>query len=50
MYIINIILAQTAEIQSGLERFLSCGARKPEHNQKDLLIIVDSEPPPFFMT
>ena len=26
----NIILAQTSEIEEGLGRFLSCGARKPE--------------------
>ena len=26
----SIILAQTPEIEQGLGRFLSCGARKPE--------------------
>ena len=39
-----IILAQTPEIKQGLGRFLSCGARKPEPTQKDLLIIADAEP------
>ena len=47
--IIIIILAQTPEIEHGLGNFLSYGARKPEQFWKDILIIVDSEPPPFFM-
>ena len=37
---IIIILAQTPEIEQGLQRFLSCGARKPELGRT----------PPFFMT
>ena len=45
-----IYLARTPEIGQGLGRILSCGARKPEQTLMDLLIIVDSEPPPFFMT
>ena len=48
--IIIIILAQTPEIEQGLGSFRSCGALKPEQTQKDVLIIVDSDPPPFFMT
>ena len=43
----KIILAQTPEIEQALRRFHSCGARKSEQTQKDLLIIVNSEPPPF---
>ena len=49
MYI-YIYLLQTPEIGQGLGRFLSCGARKTEQTYMDLLIIVNSEPPPFFMT
>ena len=41
-YII-IILARTPEIGKGLGRILSCEERKP-------MIIMDSEPTPFFMT
>ena len=48
--VIIIILTQTPEIGQGLGRFLSCAARKPAQTKKDLLITVDSEPPPFFMT
>ena len=47
---IYIYLARTPEIGQGLGRILSCGARKPEQTYMDLLIIVDAEPPPFFMT
>ena len=48
--IIIIILAETPEIEQGLEWFLRCVARKSEQTLKDLLIIVHSEPPPFYMT
>ena len=43
-------MAQTHEIEQGLGRFLSCGARKPEKTLMDLLIIADPEPQPSFMT
>ena len=46
--IIIILLAQAPEQEVG--RFLSYEACKPEQAQKDLLIIVDFEPPLFFMS
>ena len=41
-------MARTPEIGQGLGRILSCGARKQDSDGPT--IIVDSEPPPFFMT
>ena len=42
-----IILARTPEIGPGLGRILSCGARTDLDGP---MIIIDAEPPPFFMT
>ena len=46
--IIIIILARTPEIGQGLGRILSYGASKSDLDKP--MIIMDSEPPPFFMT
>ena len=44
------ILARTPEIEQALACILSCGACKPEQTYMDQRIIVDAEPPSFFMT